>query len=257
MTGVGASRRASSPRVRVERGWRAASLSNSGGAGRRATSLSVVVGAGRPASHAAISVRTGPALRPHARLFGLRLALRWTCHSSAVVRSGRASRALAPRLRRGPRSCAGPASRAATLRWAAPQAPPSLHRPAPAHGGSRGERSGRALPRVGLYCQELFARTVEMAGPMTSIAVMRRHLSGSVEKDSGGPALRPRSVAPAALHSAMSLGVTAITRRAALVHRDHLGREACSLLTQNTVLHPHHKRARRVVVEQDDLAGAR
>ena len=64
-------------------------------------------------------------------------ALRWTCQSSAVVQSGRASGEQA-RQCRCDRSCAGSTSRASTRRWSEPQAPFPLRLP----------RSGaRRLPR--------------------------------------------------------------------------------------------------------------
>src|SRR4051812_18240899 len=78
----------------------------------------------------------------------LTLALRWSCQSSAVVQSGRASGEHA-RHRWRERSCAGPPSRAATLRWVAPQAPPLLPLRNPVHDGSLGEESARAVTWIG------------------------------------------------------------------------------------------------------------
>ena len=90
---------------------------------------------------------------------GTRLALRWTCQSSAVVQSGRGASGEHAHLLKSRciHSCADPASRAADLRWSAPQARPLLHPPAPVRDGSPGEKSGRPLTHLGQQCQELFS----------------------------------------------------------------------------------------------------
>src|SRR3954466_8966753 len=88
-------------------------------------------------------------------------ALRWSCQSSAVVQSGRASGEHA-RHRWRERSCAGPTSRAATLRWIAPQAPPLLRLRDPARDGSLG---GGECARCNLI-RTIMSRTFYLFGPL-------------------------------------------------------------------------------------------
>ena len=140
--------------------------SNSGGVGRQVASSHVyrMPALWRPTRR--FLSGSAPHSSTGATPCGARLALRWTCQSSAVVQSGRASRERA-RHRWRERSCADPASRAANRRSVraagAASAPPS---------GSGARRLPRrdkwapCRPEFPVYQEEFsrFLRMVENTG---------------------------------------------------------------------------------------------
>src|SRR4051812_27424524 len=115
-------------------------------------------------------------------------ALRWSCQSSAVVRSERASGEHA-RHRWRERSCAGPTSRAATLRGAAPQAPPLLRPRDPVRDSSLG---GGEWPRSNpgrTMLSRIYSKTGGLNESHSPLAYLSRLRLGGVEiKHFAGPA---------------------------------------------------------------------